>query len=166
MDDSAGDAQPPVGTSGTGDLLYQAFYGGAVGGAVVALFFLVVDSLAGRPLYTPSLLGEVLFTDADPAMVGTVRLDMVAYYSGVHLASFLLLGAFVSYLRRATGLSKGNLPVMTGLIFVVLTVGFLVGDLLVLQGVADVIGIPMILSANFITALTMALFLRKAPVEG
>jgi hypothetical protein len=36
------------------DFLYETFYGGAIGGSILALFFLAVDTLAGQPLFTPS----------------------------------------------------------------------------------------------------------------
>lgn len=165
MDDpaaTASDPSPPAGSSSTGDLLYDAFYGAAIGGSVVALFFLVVDSLAGQPLATPSTLGEALFAGADPGAVGEVRLDMVAYFSAIHFGAFLVLGGVVSYLCRLTGISKTSVPLVTGVIFVMLTAAFFGADLLVLRGAAGMIGIPLVLAANALTALAMALFLRKA----
>lgn len=74
-----------------------------IGGATIALFFLVVDSIQGRPMFTSSLLGQALFEGADPASVTEVRLDMVAYFTIVHLVSFLVLGGMLSYLCQATG---------------------------------------------------------------
>lgn len=161
MDDSASSAAPADAES-TGDLLYDAFYGAAIGGAVIALFFLAVDSIQGRPMFTPSLLGQVLFEGADPASVMEVRLDMVAYFTIAHLVSFLVLGGLISYLCRVTGVAKTNLPVVTGVVFVILTAAFLIGDLVLMQGVAAVIGLPYVLAANFLTALAMGAFLRKA----
>jgi hypothetical protein len=163
MDESASGApSDAAGASETGDLLYDAFYGGAIGGAVVALFFLAVDVVAGQPMYTPAMLGEVLFTGAEPADVTAVRLDMVAYFSGVHLVMFLVLGLAVSYLFKATGMSRRSLPVAAGTIFVILTGVFIAGDLLIMRGVATAIGIPLVLTANLLTALAMAAFLRRA----
>lgn len=164
MDDPASSAPssaPPADTESTGDLLYDAFYGAAIGGVAIALFFLVVDIIQGRPLFTPSLMGEALFTRADPASVSEVSLDMVAYFTVVHLASFLVLGVVISYLCRATGVAKTNLPVVTGVVFVILTAAFLAGDFLLLGGVAAVIGVPYVLAANFLTALAMGIFLRR-----
>ncbi|HET9947919.1 MAG TPA: hypothetical protein VFQ22_03220, partial [Longimicrobiales bacterium] len=50
----------PEGPTLAEDLAFDAFYGGAIGGSTIALFFLVVDGLQGRPLFTPSLIGHVL----------------------------------------------------------------------------------------------------------
>ncbi|PYN49534.1 MAG: hypothetical protein DMD95_00925 [Candidatus Rokuibacteriota bacterium] len=42
--------------------LYQeGLIAGLVGAATVALWFLVIDSIQGRPLYTPTVLGTALF---------------------------------------------------------------------------------------------------------
>lgn len=165
MDDptaTSADPAPPTGSSPAADLLYDAFYGAAVGGSVIALFFLLVDSLGGRPLFTPSLLGQALFTGADPSATHTIRLDMVAYFSAVHFAAFLVLGGIVSYLCRLIGVAKTNVPVVTGLIFVMLSVAFFGTDLLVLGGAAGVLGVPVVLAANLVTAIAMGFFLRRA----
>ena len=34
---------------------------GLVGASIIALWFLIVDTIAGRPLYTPTVLGAALF---------------------------------------------------------------------------------------------------------
>lgn len=60
------------------------------------------------------------------------------------------------------GVAKTNLPVVTGVVFVVLTGAFFLGDFLLIGGAAAVIGFPSVLVANFLTALAMGVFLRKA----
>lgn len=156
---------PSHGTSNSGDLAYDAFYGAAIGGAAIAFFFLAVDVIAGRPLYTPSMLGQALFEGADPASVEEIQLEMMAYFTIVHLVSFLILGGVISFLCQALGIAKTNMPVVTGVVFVILTAAFFTGDLLLMQGVAEAIGIPLVLAANLVTALAMAVFLRKAHAE-
>src|SRR5262249_22126839 len=42
-------------------ILEDGLFSGALGAVLVALWYLILDSLAGRPLYTPFLLGSVLF---------------------------------------------------------------------------------------------------------
>ena len=161
MDESA--ARSSAGDkSSTADLAYDAFYGAAIGGAAIAFFFLAVDIIAGQPLYTPSMLGQVLFGGADPASVNTVSLEMMAYFTVVHLVSFLLLGLAVSFICRVLGIAKTNVPVVTAVIFVVLTAAFFAGDLTLMAGVAEAIGIPLILAANLVTAVAMALLLKQA----
>ncbi|MDX1647923.1 MAG: hypothetical protein R3304_12325 [Longimicrobiales bacterium] len=161
MDGSAAGASSDSG-SNAGDLAYDTFYGAAIGGAAIACFFLAVDVLAGRPLHTPSMLGQVLFAGADPNAVTEVRLEMMAYFTVVHLVTFLALGWVISLVLVFTGISRGNVPVVAGLVFIVVSATFFAGDLLLMEGVAEAIGIPMILAANFVTALAWAAFLKIA----
>jgi hypothetical protein len=65
---------------------------GIVGGLVVAAWFLILDVLAGQPLQTPSLLGQVvLFREVAPE---THRLvfGAIVLYTAFHFLAFALLG--------------------------------------------------------------------------
>src|SRR6266516_3655500 len=70
----------------------QRFARGAVGGLLagltVALWFLVVDSLAGRPFHTPAVLAGALARQD----IATPTFRIVAAYTVVHFAVFALLG--------------------------------------------------------------------------
>ena len=55
------------------DLAYDAFFGGGIGGSAIALFFLLMDIVEGRPLYTPTMMGAALFDRVAPASVESVR---------------------------------------------------------------------------------------------
>lgn len=145
--------------------LYEAFHSAAIGGSVIALFFLALDSLAGRPLFTPSLIGTSLFTAVAPGSVTEVRLDMVAYFSGVHFGSFLLLGAVVSKMCRWTGLSTTSPTSVTALVFVLLTGGFLLASWIAMPGAGSVIGIQWVFLANLVTAVAMAIFFYREHLE-
>jgi hypothetical protein len=65
---------------------------GIIGGLAVALWFLVLDTIAGHPFQTPSLLGQVLlFADSTP---DTSRLvfGAILVYTAFHFAVFALIG--------------------------------------------------------------------------
>jgi hypothetical protein len=56
-----------MGDSNKHDLLREGILAGAIGAVVVAGWFLVTDVLQGRPLSTPSVLGQVvLYGITDP----------------------------------------------------------------------------------------------------
>ena len=159
----AADARPQQSYSGTaGDVLFDAVYGGAIGGSAIALFFLVVDVLEGHPLFTPSLVGTVLFTPASPASVTEVRLDMVAYFSIVHFLAFGALGAGIAQLCRRFELVEGHPAIVAGVVFAVLTLAFLFADYTVMPGVATVIGLGLVLAANAVTGIAMAAFIKSS----
>jgi hypothetical protein len=65
---------------------------GIIGGLAVAIWFLVLDSIAGHPLQTPSLLGQVvLFRDPSPD-TSQIVLGAFLMYTAVHFLVFALLG--------------------------------------------------------------------------
>jgi hypothetical protein len=64
---------------------------GIIGGLVVAVWFLILDLIAGMPLRTPSLLGQVvLFGDSTPET--QVIFGAVLVYTAFHFLVFALLG--------------------------------------------------------------------------
>lgn len=145
-------------SGGTAQFLYETFYGGAIGGSAIALLFLVLDSLAGRPLFTPSAIGTALFIGTAPDVTTEIRLDMVAYYSVVHFGAFLLLGGVVSKMCRWTGLSRSSPVSVTALVFVLLSAAFFGAAGLAMPGIGSTIGIVRVLIANAVTAVAMATF--------
>ena len=144
------------------DLLYDAFFTGAVGGSTVALFFLAVDLLEGRPLFTPSLLGSVLFEGAHAETHRGPRLDMVAFYSIVHFAVFGALGAAAALgLRRLE--ARARHPVWVGLgLLAVFELAFFAVAPLALPGVLARLGALPVALANALAAGSMALFLLRS----
>lgn len=141
------------------DLAYGAFYGGALGGTVIALFFLIVDAIQGQALYTPSMLGTALFLDT---VVPGVRLDMVALFSIVHFATFFALGGVASWLHLTWEPLRGRVVGLGAILFVLLTGALFLGDWLFLDGVAIALGIVEVLLANALTAAAMAAFIVRA----
>ena len=156
--ESAPAAGGPHSPSRANDLAYGAFYGGALGGTVIALFFLIVDVLRGQALYTPSMLGTALFTDT---IVPGVRLDMVALFSIVHFAAFFLLGGIASWLHLTWEPLRGRVLPLAAVIFALLTVSLFGADWLFLDGVAVGLGIAEVLLANVLTAAAMAAFFGR-----
>lgn len=65
---------------------------GLVGAAAVALWFFVLDLAVREPFFTPAALGSALLLDAGPEAV-EVGFGVVALYSALHVAAFLVAGA-------------------------------------------------------------------------
>lgn len=140
-------------------VLYDAFGAGSIGGSIVALFFLALDSVQGRPFFTPSLMGTVLFTNTAAQAVTEVRMDMVAYYTLVHFAVFAILGGAVAVLLRQVELHVRHPAIMLVTIFLLAEVLFAVAAGLMMPGVLAVVGAVRILAANLLGAAGMASFL-------
>jgi hypothetical protein len=145
------------------DLAYETFYSAALGGLAVALLFLVVDLVAGHPLFTPSLIGSVLFFGADAAAVEGVNFTAMALFTVVHLVGFGILGFVSTLLVRTVEEKTGGGFVAPALVlFALLEGGFLAFADVLLPGVAAVVGHELILLGNALAAITMTLFLRYA----
>lgn len=145
-----------------GDIAFESFYGGAIGGSVIALFFLVVDSLGGRPLLTPSILGSTLFFGESADAVIAVRLDAVAYATIVHFGAFGLFGLAATRIVRFVERRGGSFLTAATTLFVITEVGFVVVANILAPGLVRRLGQGTVLVGNLLTAVVMTLFLRSS----
>jgi hypothetical protein len=142
--------------SGAGAAVRRGLVAGLAAASVLALWFLIIDALAGRPFHTPAFLARVLLgTEAVTLGVG-----QVAVYTVIHFALFLLLGAGIGWLL-------GRLRVVPGILFGAL-LGFLLFDLLFYGGVwftgTDVVnylGWAEVLVGNILAGLTLVWVVRR-----
>ena len=144
------------------DLVYDGFYSAAIGGSVLGLYFLLIDLVAHRPLFTPALLGSVLFGGSAADSVTRVRLDMAAYFILVHFGLFGALGTSLAIVVSQVRTLVGHPLRMIGLLLLVLEGGFLLAESLFLPGIVEMIGLGRITVGNVLTASSMALFMLKA----
>ncbi|MDZ7778784.1 MAG: hypothetical protein U5R14_02465 [Gemmatimonadota bacterium] len=159
----AGPTRPAPTTSqggSTADFLYDTFYSAAIGGSLLAIFFLGVDSLARQPLFTPSLIGTVVFTDASASAAAEIQLNMVAYFTIIHFLAFLATGAGLAWLYRALGAYTRKPVFLVAFTFAVLTGGFAIGGLTLSPGVVAVVGFPWIAVGNLATSIAMVGFIH------
>lgn len=89
---------PPIRRLRLGEILLDGLFTGAIGALAVAVWFLILDFLAGRPLFTPALLGTVLLHGASAAQNVVVQPLDVAAYTAFHFALFLVAGIVFSWL--------------------------------------------------------------------
>lgn len=82
---------------------------GTIGATVIAVWFLIVDLIAGQAFFTPSTLGRGLLGVLGPVDQGTFVL--VAVYTVFHYAAFVVLGLtasmIVNYARREPSILLG-----------------------------------------------------------
>lgn len=144
-----------------GEFIYESFFTGIVGGSVVALTFLVVDSVFGHPLFTPSVLGEALFFGAAPASVGSVSIKAAAYFTPLLFVLFLLVGVVGAVLVRTMERSTPR-PFWVMLVLFCLTEGgYLFVTHFYLHGVAEALNLPRVAGVNFGAAICMVWFLHR-----
>ena len=73
-------------------LLRDGVIAGLIGAVVIAVWFLILDAVAGHPLYTPTILGRGLLSIFGPIDPGDSALGFVFLYTIFHLAAFILVG--------------------------------------------------------------------------
>jgi hypothetical protein len=140
------------------DFLFDAFYAGAIGGSTVALFFLAADLLDGQPLFTPSLMGSVLFLGISAEDVTKVHLGAVAYFSLVHFAACLGVGTLVTSLVHEIELYSRHPVAVLVVLFAIIEVVFLLVVSLEMPGVIARLGIVRVGIANLLAAGSMSFF--------
>jgi hypothetical protein len=144
-------------------LYREGMIAGVLGAAAVAVWFLLLDALAGRPLWTPTVLGTALFrrgAGLDGAVPLPVSLEMVAMFTWVHGLVFAALGGIAArmlgYVERHPGAGFGVL-----LLFVVFQFAFIAAALVFAAPVLRVLSAWSILVANLIAAAAMTAYLRQ-----
>ena len=142
----------------TVDIVYDACFTGAVGGSLVALFFLVVDTLNGQPFFTPALLGTALFEGGPVESIVDPGLEMMAYYTVVHCTVFLAVGAALAFLVYEVELHTRHPILVLLLLFVILEAGFAVAASIFMPGVISKLGPIQVGAANLLGAGGMAFF--------
>jgi len=151
----------PILSQSAAALAIDGLFSGVLGGLTVAVFFLILDTLQGRPLYTPSLLGNVVFLGKSASEVTSVHIPMVFAYTGVHMAAFVVFGMAVAYMVRQFE-QNPPLGLVLLLLFICFEAAFLAFAAALAPGVVGVLGASSVVAANVLAAVMMALYFRFA----
>ena len=139
-------------------IVEDGFFCGVLGAGVVALWYLVLDTIAGHPLYTPSLLGSLLFQKGAALSNVTVQPSIVAWYSAVHAVAFLAVGMIAAWL--AVQFERfPSVGIAMLFLFVIFETAFFCFALAVGKNVLGTLGLWTIAVANLLAAAAMAGYL-------
>ena len=136
-------------------LLRDAVLSGALGAAVIAVWFLIIDVAAGAPFRTPTVLGRGLFTIFGPVAPDEGAVLFVLAYTAFHFVAFMFVGFIAALVVHA---ARREPSILLG--FIMLFAATEVG-IFVLVSIFDV-GTPLgrfawlqIMVANLLAALAM-----------
>ena len=142
-------------------ILREGFIAGLIGAGAVALWFLAVDLVNGRPFFTPAMLGTALFWgQADPAAV-EVSFPAVIGYSMVHVLAFGLVGGVAAALARLVEDFPSTLFVVV-VFFAIFEVGFYIVVAVLAQPLLGALAWSNVAIGNLIAALGMGYYLWQA----
>lgn len=145
-------------------VLEDGFFAGVLGAGLVAAWYLLLDLFGGRPLFTPALLGSVLFKGATDSASITIGPQVVAWYTAVHFLAFLGVGLVASWLA-AQFERFPTVGVAILFLFVIFETGFFVFAFTVGRAVLGTLGLWTIAVANLLAAAGMATYLlRRHPM--
>jgi hypothetical protein len=144
-------------------ILQNGAVAGVLGALVVALWFLVLDSLQSQPFFTPSLLGSVLFSGARPEEIQSVNAVMVFAYTGLHGLLYLTAGTLLAWMFWEID-EHPQLGIILILLFV-LSQAVLFGlEVTIVPQLVGVLGAFSVALANVLSAISMFwLLLRRHP---
>ncbi|NIR43581.1 MAG: hypothetical protein GWN99_06740 [Gemmatimonadetes bacterium] len=146
---------------------WEGAIGGVIGAAAVAIWFLAVDSLAGRPFYTPAVLGAQFFEAgavADSSGMPQPTVVLVLGYTVVHGLAFVIAGLLIA---AALGVFERTPPLLIPGAFLLVVFLELVYYIYVLTFVRPVLASVNwweILIGNLVAVVSMlAYFWRRHP---
>jgi len=141
----------------------EGILAGLVGAGTIALWFLILDTIRGRPFYTPTLLGTALFRGGAaltaPEQV-PASLELVLSFTWVHVLAFLLIGVGGA---RLLALAERDPDFGFGivLLFVIFEFGFVLVSLAFAESVLHVLAWQAVLVGNLLAAAAMAAVFRR-----
>jgi len=134
---------------------------GIIGAAIVAIWFLFLDTVSGLPFYAPTVMGAALFLGAEE-LASTeavpVSLKLTLMYTWVHGLGFVVLGEIAAYFLLLTG-KNPNLGFFL-LLFVILEFGFVAVAFVFAEPVLHELAWPAVLLGNLLAAAGMACYFR------
>ena len=144
----------------------EGLVAGLLGAATIAVWFLILDSIAGRPFRTPTILGTAIFRGGQgltSVESVPVSFEMVLLYTWVHaLVFWVIAGVAARLLGVAERQPNAGFGIL--LLFVVFEFGFVAAALLFAEPVLHALTWPAILGGNLLAALVMgAYFWRRHP---
>jgi len=134
---------------------------GIIGAAIVAIWFLFLDTVSGLPFYAPTILGAAFFLTAED-LASTeavpISLKLTLMYSWVHGLGFVVLGEIAAYFLLWSG-KNPNLGIFL-LLFVILEFGFVGIAFVFAEPVLHELAWPVVLLGNLLAAAGMTCYFR------
>lgn len=147
-------------------IIRDGIVAGVIGATSVAVWFLIVDVIAGQPLYTPEVLGRTVLSVLGPPFNDTT-LAVVWLYTIFHYVAFIVVGIIAAAIVHA---GERQPAVLAGalILFVAIEVAFYGFTALLAE--YDALGTLawyQIGAANLVAALMMGTYLwRTHPALG
>ena len=145
-------------------ILREGFLAGCIGAAVVAVWFLIVDTINGQPFFTPAMLGSAVVGSPHDAVV--IEPARIFGYTMIHVSAFVVVGVIAAALAAEVEYAPSTLfLVIVGFCF--FEVGFYILVALLAKPLLGYLAWWNVAIGNGLAALGMGYFLwREHPKIG
>ena len=140
------------------DLLSEGLMTGILGAVAVAGWFLIIDLIQGRPLATPSVLGQVILYGRTAPVVTPAEIGPALAYTLLHIGAFVLFGIGVTqlvHLAMSSPLARFGLMIVA----VVFELFFFMLTYMLFAGTLYLFPWWSVLTANTLALLAMGYYL-------
>ena len=140
--------------------LQEGMDAGIIGGLTVAVWFLILDVIAGRPFFTPSVLGQIVIFGADEPQMAPPLFGAILLYTVLHFFVFTLFGILVAklvHLAVESPLWRYGLLSL----FVVFELTFYNVMYLMFEATRELFPFWAVLIANTLAAVAMGIYFWK-----
>ena len=133
---------------------------GFIGATAIAIWFFIVDLIAGQAFYTPTFLGRGLVSVLGKNMMGDTAFTHIAAYTAFHYGAFVLVGVLLTVIvhqaERTPAILAGALVA-----FVIMTMGFYMIAAAFSESALGNLAWPQIFIANLLAAALMMGYLWR-----
>ncbi len=141
-------------------VLREGFVAGLIGAGAVALWFLIIDAIAGRPFFTPAMLGSAVFWSVrDPALV-VIEYSRIIGYTMIHVSAFIVVGVVAAALAAEVEVAPPTLYLLV-VFFAVFEFGFYVTVAIIAQPLLGSLAWWNVAIGNAIAAYGMGYYLWR-----
>jgi len=140
-------------------IVKEGLIAGFLGATSVALWFLVIDAIAGRPFYTPTVLGGGLLSFFGPRGNEGAGVQVIAY-TIVHYTAFMAAGILLAFAVNRAEQEPSILAVLL-VLFVAFEVGFYAFAALLSHTLLGALAWYQVLAGNIIAAIVMGFYLWR-----
>jgi len=145
------------------NFLREGVITGIIGATAIAIWFLIVDTIAGHAFYTPIFLGKGVVSVLGKNMIGDTVFTQVFAYTIFHYVAFIIVGIVLTVIVHQAERTPG---ILAGLLvaFVIMTLGFYMIAAAFAQSALGQMSWAQIFIANLLASTLMLWYLwRKHP---
>jgi hypothetical protein len=147
-------------------IVREGFVAGLIGAVAVAVWFLIVDTINGRPFFTPAMLGSAAFWGVlDPGLASTLFstdpervFAAVVGYTMLHVVGFIIVGMIAAALAYEVELFPSTFFVVV-VFFAIFEFGFYILVAVLAQPLLGALAWWNVAIGNAIAALGMGYYL-------